>query len=163
MSRYWSDPNDSSSLEESVELLSEDSSTVGSGLYASFGSSAAANVIMPDLDESGKKAPLRMRCRSKSNCRRGSAKRSLLYISCDFLPVLWCPRICLTSALRPALPAQLSAVLSRQWMVVVSGSCPRAQWETTAKTKWKMGNCKGLQTLPKVCTKESISGLLRYG
>ena len=30
MSGYWSDPNDSSSLEESVELLSEDSSTVGS-------------------------------------------------------------------------------------------------------------------------------------
>ena len=29
---YWSDPSDSSSLEESVELLSEDSSTAGSGL-----------------------------------------------------------------------------------------------------------------------------------
>ena len=67
-----------------------------------------------------------MRCSSRSNCRRGSAKTSLLYISCDFLPVLWCPRICLTSALRPALPAQLSAVLFRQWMVVASGSCPRA-------------------------------------
>ena len=32
VSGYWSDPSDSSSLEESVELLSEDSSTVGSGL-----------------------------------------------------------------------------------------------------------------------------------
>ena len=29
---YWSDPRDSSSLEESVELLSQDSSTDGSGL-----------------------------------------------------------------------------------------------------------------------------------
>ena len=32
MSWYWSDPSDSFSLEESVELLLEDSSTVGSGL-----------------------------------------------------------------------------------------------------------------------------------
>ena len=112
-----------------VELLSEDSSTVGSGLCTSFGSSVAATVIMPDLDESGKKAPVRMRCKSKSNCRRGSAKRSLLYISCDFFPVLWCPRICLTSALRPALPAELSAVLFKQWMAVASRSCPRALYK----------------------------------
>ena len=32
-------------LEESVKLLSEDSSTVGSGLYTSFGSSVAATCI----------------------------------------------------------------------------------------------------------------------
>ena len=36
------------------------------------------------------------------------------FLCCD----VTCPRICLTSALRPVLvPAQLSAVLFKQWMV----------------------------------------------
>ena len=46
------------------------------------GSSLLGSAIMPDLDASGRKAPVRMRCRISSNCLIGSASKSLLYISC---------------------------------------------------------------------------------
>ena len=45
------------------------------------GSFTVGSVIMPDLDASGRKDPVRMRWRTNSSCVIGSANRSLLHIS----------------------------------------------------------------------------------
>ena len=61
-----------------MELLSEQESEASSGmgaiLYVLAGSEVAFSVTIPGRDASGRKAPVRMRCRSDSNCLRGSAK-----------------------------------------------------------------------------------------
>ena len=69
------------SLDESVELLPEDSLSLSSLRKLFEGSFTVGSVIMPDLDASGRKDPVRMRWRTNSSCLIGSANRSLLYIS----------------------------------------------------------------------------------
>ena len=69
------------SLDESVELLSEDSVLLSSLRKLFEGSSPVGSAIMPDLDASGRKAPVRMRRNINSSRLIGSANKSLLYIS----------------------------------------------------------------------------------
>ena len=71
----------SASLDESVELLSEDSLLLSALRKLSGGSSLLDCAIMPDLDASGRKAPVQMHCKINSSCLLGSASKSLSYIS----------------------------------------------------------------------------------
>ncbi len=68
----------SASLDESVDLLSEESLLLSALRKLFEGSSLLGSAIMPDLDASGRKAPVRKRCRISSNCLIGSASKSLL-------------------------------------------------------------------------------------